>query len=155
MSNDNEDTITLTAGSVIDLADGTLVVSDGKVNASLASISNVGGVTLNSTLVVDLADFKDIQDAGGFTGTGTLEVNPSTSDTVTNATNLGAGGVGLGAGSLNNVEFTETEFLALFDGGDARAVGNLATLAAKSVSIVGSVSNTTALTLLQTYVAKV
>ena len=49
MSNDNEDTITLTAGSVIDLAGGTLVVSDGKVNASLASISNVGGVTLNST----------------------------------------------------------------------------------------------------------
>jgi hypothetical protein len=155
MSNDNEDTITLTAGSVIDLAGGTLVVSDGKVHASLAAISNVGAVTLNSTLVVDLADFKEIQDAGGFTGTGTLEVAPSTSDSVTNATKLGAGGVGLAAGSLNNAEFTETEFLALFDAGNGSAAANLATLAAKSVSIIGSVSNTTALTLLQTNVAKV
>ena len=140
MSNDNEDTITLNAGSVIDLAGGTLVVSDGKVIATGISLSNVGGVTLNSTLVVDIADFKEIQDAGGFTGTGTLEVQPSANDSVDANTDLA--GLGITAGSIANAEFTETEILNMFTAANADAATNIASLAADSVTVSGSVSNT-------------
>ncbi|MDA9825629.1 hypothetical protein N9D03_08385, partial [Alphaproteobacteria bacterium] len=153
MSNDNEDTITLAAGSVIDLAGGTLVVSDGKVIATGISLSNVGGVTLNSTLVVDIADFKAIQDAGGFTGTGTLEVQPSANDSVDANTDLA--GLGIAAGSIANAEFTETEILNMFTTANADAATNIASLAADSVTVSGSVSSTVVLDWLAANVAKV
>lgn len=63
MTDDQQDTFTLLAQSAIDLAGGTLVVSDGVVdarNVSLTQLTNIGNIILNSELVVTLAQFDGL-----------------------------------------------------------------------------------------------
>ena len=147
LSNDAEDTITLAAGSAFNLgAGGVLVVSDGHVIANAADI-DTGSVTLNSELSVSLADYKKIEDLGGFAGTGTLSALPAAGevDLVGNSTNLADFTDGMDA-----AVFDEAQVAALFTAANtAHADGNLGLLADGSVSVAGAVDDTAVLTVIQ------
>ena len=106
MTDDVVDSVTLTGGT-INLGGGTLVVSDGVVNALGVTFANVGSVVLNSELIVTLAQFQAL--GGTYTGSGTLTINPSSAeggdaDAVT----------GLADGSIKSLVLSLAEFDTMF-----------------------------------------
>ncbi|MFM2151384.1 MAG: hypothetical protein RLZZ187_3690, partial [Pseudomonadota bacterium] len=118
LTNDNQDTLTVTGS--IDLGGGALIVSDGLVNVTNVTLSNVGSLTLNSEFVVTLAQFAAL--GGTYAGSGILTIDPSAAD-LASASALS----GVANGAIKSLVVSVAEFQTLF--GNPPEAGKLAKLA--------------------------
>lgn len=108
LSHDNQDVLTLLAGSTINLGGGALVVSDGTVNAVNATLTGIGSLTLNSELIVTLAQFVAL--GGTHHGTGTLTIDPTDTE-AGNAASLNA----VADGAVDKLMVSVAELETLFE----------------------------------------